>query len=244
VRFLRSASPRAYLSASAVFAILTGLVLHSYVSGAAGALPSASAMAQVVVVASPASRGVRLVAKDLRVVRMPVLYAPPGALSSISQAAGRVTLTDLLTGEPVTKTRLARVRAGPVASLIPEGLRAFAVPSTLPAGTVAPGDHVDVLATYGGGQPHTETVVSGVEVLMVLGPAGSSGAISPASGAYPSGGGFGGGSGPAADAAASGVGFEPTTLLLLAGLDQEQRLAYARAFADLEVVVAPAVDEP
>ena len=32
----------------------------------------------------------------------------------------------------MTQTRLARVRAGPVASLVPEGLRAFAVPSTLP----------------------------------------------------------------------------------------------------------------
>jgi len=52
VRFLRSASPRAYLSASAVLALLTGLVLHSYVTGAAGALPSASAMASVVVVGS------------------------------------------------------------------------------------------------------------------------------------------------------------------------------------------------
>jgi Flp pilus assembly protein CpaB len=151
-----------------------------------------------------------------------------------------VALVDLARGEAVTPTRLARVRAGPVASLIPEGLRAFAVPSSLPAGTVVPGDLVDVLATFSSGQPHTETVVTGVQVLFVLGPSGltatGSGGASGAGGAPALPGGIG--AGPAQDAGLAG-GSLPGTLILLVAPEQEQRLAFARAFADLSVAVQP-----
>ena len=130
-------------------------------------------------------------------------------------------------------TRLARVRAGPVASLIPEGLRAFAVPTSLPFGALQAGDHVDVLATFGSGQPHTEVVVSSVEVLFVLGPSrgGSSS------------GGRGDRSGIGLDAAGADVPAQ-TTLIFLVSEEQEQRLAYARAFADLQVTIAPLEEQP
>jgi Flp pilus assembly protein CpaB len=108
-----------------------------------------------------------------------------------------------------------------VASLTPEGLRAFAVPTSLPRDAVTPGDHVDVLATYGGGQPHTETAGSDLAVLLVLAP--------------PSGGQSGlPGAGDAAPGAPS-----QTTLMLLVPPDQEERLAYAAAFASLSIAVAP-----
>jgi Flp pilus assembly protein CpaB len=152
---------------------------------------------------------------------MPEAYAPPGTIQQVSKAAGRVALSDLAPGEVVTETRLARVRAGPVASLVPEGLRAFAVPTSLPSGAVVPGDRVDVLATFASGQPHTETVVAGVEVLFVLGGDASEGAI---------------GLGP--DAHAAGIG-QGTTLILLVSPIQEEALAFARAFADLQVAIAP-----
>jgi Flp pilus assembly protein CpaB len=113
-----------------------------------------------------------------------------------------------------------------VASLIPEGLRAFAVPTSLPAGAVTAGDRVDVLATFGSGQPHSEVVASALQVLSVLGPsAGSAG---------------GPGAGAATfDAAGSGASRQ-VTLILLVSPDQETRLAFARAFADLEVAIEPA----
>jgi hypothetical protein len=69
-------------------------------------------------------------------------------------------------------------------------------------------------------------VVEGVEILFVLGPGGS---------------GQHGGqdSGLGLDAAAAGVE-EATTLILLVSPDQEERLAFARAFASLEVAIEPA----
>jgi len=160
---------------------------------------------------------------------MPVDYTPPGALTDVAKAAGRVALADLAPGEVVTETRLARVRAGPVASLVPRGLRAFAVPTSLPPGLVAPGDLVDVLATFNTGQVHTETVISGIEVLSVLGSRGA---------------GPGGSAGPARssgldlDAGAAGVSGS-TTLILLVSPTQQERLAFARTFANLEVTLAP-----
>src|SRR5439155_514272 len=75
----------------------------------------------------------------------------------------------------------------------------------------------------GGGQPHTETVVEGVEILLALGP----GAPGPQSG-----------SGLGLDVGAAGAG-SSVTLVVLVAPDDEGRLAYARAFADLEVAIVP-----
>jgi Flp pilus assembly protein CpaB len=215
---------------SVALSVAAGLLLRSYVTRAASEAAAATPEAAVVVASDRVERGTALASSDLRLARMPVAYAPPGALTVVSRAAGRVALADLSPGEVVTQTRLARVRAGPVASLVPRGLRAFAVPTSLPPGLVAPGDRVDVLATFNTGQPHTEIVVSGVEILLVLGSGGTpqtgSGASDRAGGLDP-------------DAAAAGL-TGSTTLVVLVSPDQQERLAFARAFANLEVTMAPA----
>ena len=223
-----SRSSHLYLGAAVVLALIAGLVVNSYLSSVRAAAPTTAGPRVAVVLASaPIVRGATIREDQLRIEPMPEKFAPPGSFDQISEAAGRVALADLAIGEAVTETRLARVRAGPVASLIPPGLRAFAVPTSLPSGALVPGDSVDILATYGaggGGQPHTEIVVSSVEVLFVLGQ-GTSGAGST--------GGF------ALDAEGAGAG-SSTTLILLVSEEQEGRLAYARAFADLAIAIAPA----
>ena len=227
MRKRRPRSSRPYFAASAALAVTAALLLHAYLSRAAASAPSAEPAVAVVVAGVPIDRGVTLAPSQLRIARIPGRYLPPGAIDQISRAAGRVLLAGLSPGEVVTETRLARVRAGPVASLVPQGLRAFAVPTSLPTGAVRPGDHVDILATYGangGGQPHTETVVEGVEVLLALGPAAPGGSF---------------GSGLGLDVGAAGAG-SSVTLVVLVAPDVEGRLAYARAFADLEVAIVPA----
>jgi Flp pilus assembly protein CpaB len=221
VRRRWSRSSRLYLGASVVLAVSAGLLLHEYVARAAAVAEALGPEVTVVVAAQPIDRGTVLLTDRLRLRPLPQAYAPPGSITDISKAAGRVALSDLAAGEVVTETRLARVRAGPVASLVPEGLRAFAVPTSLPPGTLVPGDRVDVLATFASGQPHTETVVTAVEVLFVLGPAGQ------------------GSLDLGIDAAAAGVG-DATILILLVSTIQEEELAFARAFADLQVAIAPA----
>src|SRR5262245_46292370 len=198
---------RLYLIGSLVLALCAALLVRSYVAGAAGA--SDGRGVPVVVAARAVDRGRSLVEDDLRVESWPRALAPPGHFDRISQPAGRIALAALAPGEAVTETRLARVRVGPVASLVPSGLRALAVPTTLPPGSVAPGDHVDVLATYQGEIPRTETVATGVEVLMVLGRDGTGPSMSDVG----------------LDSAAAGVAGGSTTLILLVPVVEQSRVA-------------------
>ena len=217
---------RIYLAASVGLSVLAGVLLHGYMAQASAATRGLGPQSTVVVASRFVARGTLLSPADLRTERVPQAFAPPGALRSVVQAAGRAALTDLASGEVVTRTRLARVRAGPVASLVPQGLRAFAVPSTLPVGAVRPGDHVDILGTFGAGgagQPHTETVAEGLEVLFVLGP-GQPGDQS--------------GGGLSLYVSGAGAG-SAVTLIVLVAPYQEEKLAFARAFANLEVAIAP-----
>ncbi len=151
MRKRRPRSSRAYFAASAVLAGAAALLLHGYLSRAAALAPPVGPTLAVVVAAEPIDRGATVAESQLRVAGTPQEYVPPGAIGDISKAAGRVLLAGLSPGEVVTETRLARVRAGPVASLVPRGLRAFAVPTSLVRAAVIPGDRVDILATFGSG---------------------------------------------------------------------------------------------
>jgi pilus assembly protein CpaB len=167
----------------------------------------------VVVAAADLDRGTVLEPSVLRTREIPGRFLPPGRLASPKEAIGRTLSASVVAGEPITSARLAPM-GGPVAALIPTSLRAVPVPSVLPSTAVRPGDRVDVHATFATGQPHTETVVAGAEVLTV--------------------------------ASAGSVGTETSqgggTLLILVGPESAERLAFARAFADLSVALVSAAD--
>jgi len=218
VRRRWSRRSRIHAAAALVCAALGGASAHAYLSGAARAAGGGSPVS-VVVAATPIPRGATVNASELRTALIPTTFAPPNPIRSIARAAGRVALAGLATGEVVTDTRLARVRAGSVASLTPEGLRAFAVPVSLPPALVRPGDRVDVVATYTTGAAHTETVVASAQVLLVARASGGSDLGVPGGG--------------------TSEGAAGTTLVLLVSPDDEGRLAYATAFAKLSVAVVP-----
>jgi pilus assembly protein CpaB len=175
----------------------------------------AGAPVPVVVAATHLSRGATLSSSMLRAASVPVAFAPPGAVRDPAAIEGATLLTDVARGEPLTRTRVADDASGPVAAVVPPGLRAVTVDPGLPPGAVVAGDRVDVLATYGGDRPHTETVASGLEIARVL----------------------------RADPSATALGGEAAststpTLVLLVSPDVAERLAYAKAFADLDVSIA------
>lgn len=211
-----SPTSRLFVVLAVVFGGAAFMVVRSSVARVEALAPGLGEPVPVVVSAEDLTRGTQLSEDMLRLRTYPSAFAPPGAFRAPGHAVGRTLLTDVAAGEPVTETRVGPPGSGPVASLVPPGLRAFAVATALPAGTVRPGDRVDVLATFAGDRPYTETVVSGVEVLLVLAGGGSPG---------------------------EPVGIEGVlgpTLVLLVGPDQAERLAYARAFADLAVSVVGA----
>jgi Flp pilus assembly protein CpaB len=175
--------------------------------------PALGQSVPVVVAVSPIARAGAIPAAAVEVRGVPSSFAPPGRIGDADDVVGRTTLTALRPGEPVTRTRLAPP-AGPIAAVVPPGTVGFPVHVDVPTGAVRPGDLVDVLATFGGRRPHTETVAESVDVLLVLGASTiSSGALGPSS---------------------------TPTLVLAATPDLSERLAYAAAFATLGVAVRPA----
>lgn len=199
----------------ALFAVVSGTTAYLLVDGYAARLealrPVAGSPVPVVVAARPLTRGSTLAGDALRVELMPAAFAPPGRFAAAEQVQGRTLVSDLAEGEAVTRTRLG-VKGGPVAALVPEGLRAFPIQPGPSAFAVRAGDRVDVLATFGGPRPYTDTVATGLEVLSVVEPDGGTFAA-------------GGAAGP--------------SLVLLVGPEIAEELAYAAAFADLAVAVAP-----
>jgi Flp pilus assembly protein CpaB len=167
-------------------------------------------------------RGTLLSDEMLRTSSVPEEFVPPGAVGDAASLVGRVLTSDIDAGEIVTRSRLAEPAVGPVAALVPDGLRALVVPSGLPPGTLSAGDRVEVYATYGGGRPHTELVASGLEVVRTL-----------------------------TDAAAGAGGIGGTTeqdagvaVVLLVDADAATRLAYARAFGQLQIAILGSEPSP
>jgi pilus assembly protein CpaB len=194
---------------SLAVAVAATLALESHLRRVEARVAEAGPGRPVVVTTVALARGSVLEPDALGIREVPAEFAPPGALSNLSQAAGRTLAADVEAGEILTRARLAGI-GGPVASLVPPGLVAIPITTTLPAGSLIPGDRVDVLATYPT-RPFAETVAEAAEVLAV---------------------------------ARSGVSDELGTLAssvtLLVSPDVAERLAHARAFADIALAIGAA----
>jgi Flp pilus assembly protein CpaB len=201
--------------AFAALAVASGATSYALVDGYTARLealrPAAGTPVAVVVAARTLGRGTELSNEAMRVELVPAAFAPPGGIASPDGLSGRTLVSDVAEGEAITRTRV-EVAGGPVAALIPSGLRAFSIRPGSPVGAIRPGDRVDVLATFGGPRPYTDTVATGLEVLAVVEEDGAFQAAGPG--------------GP--------------SLVLLTGPETAEELAYAAAFADLAIAVAPA----
>ncbi|HEU4831645.1 MAG TPA: Flp pilus assembly protein CpaB, partial [Actinomycetota bacterium] len=165
--FLRRWSLRSKVMA--LLAVVAGAGSFTLVRGYAAELEALRSGNDVAVVVADRDleRGSVLDEGSVGLQRIPSAYAPPGALGSVEEAVGRTLTSDLAEGEAVTRTRVGGA-GGPVASLVAGGLRAFVVGSGLPSGVLEPGDRVDVIATFGGPHPYTDTVGSGLQILSIV----------------------------------------------------------------------------
>ncbi len=168
MRRKRSRSSKVLFFLSVILAFGTTLVLRGHLLRLEARAIAAGPGVPMLVAELDLPRGETVEAGDVSLRSVPVDYRPPGALTSVSQAVGRMLAADVVAGEPLTAGRLA-AGGGPVAAMVPPGLRAVPVLAGVPPGLLAPGDRVDVLATFAAGQPHTETVVAEAEVLSILG---------------------------------------------------------------------------
>jgi pilus assembly protein CpaB len=167
MRRKRPLSSKVLFALSVLLAVGATFVLRDHLAGLEAAASAAGPAAPVVVAGADLTRGTVVDGSDLSTTRIPERYLPPGAMSSVGEVAGSLLAADVAAGEILTSARLAS-SGGPTAAMVPPGLRAVPVQVPAPPGLLAPGDRVDVLATFAAGQPHTETVVAGAEVLSIL----------------------------------------------------------------------------
>lgn len=153
---------------------LVGLIAAAAVYGYLGPAPAAGEEARVAVVmarrAIPAKT--RLTRDMLAVEQVPARYVTRGAVQSLADAEGKVTLVPLAEGEMILASRLAGQGApSGLAYRIPEGYRAVSVridEVTGAGGFVQPGDSVDVVAVAEGGQQGTGRAILLLERVAVL----------------------------------------------------------------------------
>lgn len=165
--------------------LLTGLALIAGIAAAIGVRRLArqwepqpvEPTVAVVTMAGDVARGDRILARDLTFARWPKSRVPADAVLDRENTIGRIALVPLISGQPIFQSFLAPVNAVPgLASLVPEGMRAFTIRTPTiasgVAGFVLPGNRVDVLLTVGAAPflaPGTVTVtlLQSVEILAV-----------------------------------------------------------------------------
>jgi pilus assembly protein CpaB len=118
-------------------------------------------------------RGASVTADLVKTQDYPKGILPPGALGRVEDALDRAVFVPLAKGEPVLNGKLAPKGAKRgMAALVPDGMRAFTIPTPSAASGVAgfilPGNKVDVLLTLEGRRGSvTTTLVQNLEILAV-----------------------------------------------------------------------------
>ena len=201
----------ALLSLSVACALGAGLVMRAYAQRLDATRPDGGPPIDVVAAAGDIDRGAMLAEDSVTVVTIPARFAPPGAIRDPGRAVGRIAAAPLAEGEIVTRLRLAGGGVGPTAATVPAGMRAIQVPVAFAVG-VRPGDLVDVIATFGGPRPYTDTVGTDLEVLSI---------VEDEEGTFQA-------SGPSGP-----------SLVLLVSEETAEQLAHATAFGRITVTIAP-----
>ena len=199
---------------AALLGALAFVLVRGYQDRVEALHPAVGAPVAVVTAATDLTRGTMLSDDQLATSSIPPEFAPPGAIRDATAVVGRVLESDVAAGEIITRSRLAGSDVGPVAALVPDGLRAVIVGGGLPPGTLRAGDRVEVFATYGGGRPHTELVATDLEVVRILSDAVAEPGIGGAT-----------------------TGDAGVTLVLLVDGDAAARLAYAKTFGQLQIAI-------
>ena len=177
-RAWRRRSSFAWWAAVVALALLTGAVVRSALVRSSAVLDELGPLREVVVVVAPVEVGEVVGEDDVSVARRPSSMIPDGGVGAaagdggeggVGAVVGRVTVVPLVAGEVVVASKLAPAGLRGAAALLPDGLRALAVPAG-PGGRppVSIGDRVDVLATFAAGDAGSAPTVVVAAAALVL----------------------------------------------------------------------------
>lgn len=147
-----------------------GVGVAVLVSDAAAVRAGWGAEHEVVVAVRDLSAGTLIGPDDVTVARRPAVVVPSGALDEAP--VGRRVAADVLAGEILPRSRVARSGTGSTAARLPHGSAAVAVPLGAAPPPIQVGDRVDVLAPEHDagswdGPAQVVVVARGAEVLEV-----------------------------------------------------------------------------
>jgi pilus assembly protein CpaB len=152
--------------------LLLGVLAASDVAGRESALRSQlGPLVRVIVVREPLRAGRRITSGALGVRRVPVRYAPPGAVRDAGAVIGRRVAVAVAPGADLDPAMLAVPReadGGPATASLRDGERALDVIGLAAPDAIVPGGRIDVLVTSSGpdGAPGASRVaLAGAEVL-------------------------------------------------------------------------------
>lgn len=112
---------------------------------------------KVMVAKSTMRNGTRVQEKDVETMEVPEVYLHPQAVraSDAGQVLGRPLAVEVRQGQPIQWTDFGSTERDRSGSAVPKGLRGTAVQINEflgKSGLVGPGDRVDVLGSFGGGE--------------------------------------------------------------------------------------------
>jgi pilus assembly protein CpaB len=163
------------LLAALVFGFIASMAIYRFLQSKEQEIERARGeVAQVVVAAADIPPGISLTSEQLRTAMWPKASLPVGSASNPSELLGRMTVTDVVAGEPILEARLAPkdVTTGAMTFLIPPGKRAITVGVDQVSGVsgfVLPNSYVDVIVTTEPtrGPKISRTVLQDMRVLAV-----------------------------------------------------------------------------
>jgi pilus assembly protein CpaB len=163
------------LLAALVFGFIASMAIYRFLQQKQHEIEQARGeVAQVVVAAADVPPGTTLTAEQLRTVMWPKASLPPGSANDSSLVIGRLTVRDLVAGEPILEAKLAPkdVTTGAMTFLIPPGKRAITVGVDQVSGVsgfILPNSYVDVIVTTTPpkGPKISQTVLQNMRVLAV-----------------------------------------------------------------------------
>ena len=168
---LRTPRARATQIAAVLVALLTVRVVAGDLSSLHQGARRFGAVRAVVVARDDLALGTLVRAADLRVVDLPAAAAPPGALTRVVDAEGRIVAVPVLAGTTIIARALAPRRRDGLGGIVAPGRRAVRV-TTADGLRPDPGSIVDILATLdsrdvGGAVEPTVVVARAARVLAV-----------------------------------------------------------------------------
>ena len=135
-----------------LLALVTVALLYNYITNIETPPPQEIKTVAVITAINTIPENTRITQEMLQVTNIPEDAVHPDAVKDTVEIVGFITKSEIITGEQVLKSRVAFDQEDTDLSyLIPENMRAFTIligEASGVAGYIAPGDKVDILATY------------------------------------------------------------------------------------------------